>query len=73
MVLLEEILRLPSVWYKGAAEVALVMCSSASVERVFSQLNCMFDKHQQQALNDYKEASIKIRYNENYRDKKQYA
>ena len=32
-------------WYKVAAEVALVMCSSASVERVFSQLNCMFDKH----------------------------
>jgi hypothetical protein len=26
-----------------AAEVALVMCSSASVERVFSLPNCMFD------------------------------
>lgn len=32
----------------------------------------MFDEHQQQALNDYKEASIKIRYNENFRAKKQY-
>jgi hAT family C-terminal dimerisation region len=58
-------------WYRVAAEVALVMCSSASVERVFSLLNCMFDEHQQSALNDYKEASIKIRYNENYRDRKQ--
>jgi hypothetical protein len=34
-------------WHKVAAEVALVMCSSASVERVFSLLNCMFDDHQQ--------------------------
>ena len=59
-------------WYKVAAEVALVMCSSASVERVFSLLNCMFDEHQQQALNDYKETSIKIRYKENCRDRKQY-
>jgi hAT family C-terminal dimerisation region len=59
-------------WYKVAAEVALVMCSSASVERVFSLLNCMFDEHQHQALNDYKEASIKIMYNENYRQGKQY-
>ena len=35
-------------------------------------LNRMFDEHQQQALNDYKEASVKIQYNENYRDRKQY-
>lgn len=59
-------------WYTIAAEVALVMCSSASVERVFSLLNCTFDSHQHQALNDYKEASIRIRYNENNRDRKQY-
>jgi hypothetical protein len=58
-------------WYKVAAEVALIMCSSASVERVFSLPNCMFDEHQHQVLNDYKEASIKIRYNENYRQRKQ--
>jgi hypothetical protein len=58
-------------WYKIAAEVALVMCSSASVERIFSLLNCTFDEHQHQALNDYKEASIRIRYNENYLDRKQ--
>lgn len=60
------------VWYKVASEVALVMCSSASVERVFSLLNCLFDDHQHRALNDYKEGSVRIRYNENYRDRKQY-
>ena len=38
-------LRLPK-WYKVAAEAALVMCSSASVERVFSLLNCLFDDQQ---------------------------
>ena len=38
----------------------------------FSLLNCTFDDHQHQALNDYKEASIRIRYNENFRDRKQY-
>ena len=59
-------------WYKVAAEVALVMCSSASVERVFSLLNCLFDDHQHQCLNDYKEASVMIRYNENFRSRKQY-
>ena len=59
-------------WYKVAAEVALVMCSSAAVERIFSLLNCTFDDHQHQALNDYKKASIRIRYNENFRDRKQY-
>ena len=58
-------------WYKVAAEVALVMCSIASVERVFSLLNCLFDDHQHQCLNDYKEVSVMIRYNENYRSRKQ--
>ena len=61
-------LRLPK-WYKVAAEAALVMCSSASVERVFSLLNCLFDDQQHQCLNDYKEASVMIRYNENYRNR----
>lgn len=59
-------------WYKVAAEVALVMCSSASVGRVFSLLHCLFDDHQHQCLNDYKEASVMIRYNENFRSRKQY-
>ena len=56
-------------WYKVAAEVALIMVSSAAVERVFSLLTCMFDKQQQRALNDYKEASVRIRYNDNFRNK----
>lgn len=60
-------LELP-VWYKVAAEVALIMVSSAGVERVFSLLN-RFDDQQQGALNDYKEASVRIRYNENFRNK----
>jgi hypothetical protein len=60
-------LELP-VWYKVAAEVALIMVSSAGVERVFSMLN-NFSKQQQNALNDYKEASVRIRYNENFRNK----
>lgn len=64
-------IRLP-IWYKVAEEAALVMCSSASVERVFSLLNCLFDDQQQKCLNDYKEASVMIRYNENYRERKQY-
>lgn len=64
-------IRLP-LWYKVAAEVALVMCSSAAVERVFSLLNCLFTDQQRKCLNDYKETSITIRYNENFREKKQY-
>jgi hypothetical protein len=59
-------------WYKVAADVALVMTSSASVERVFSLMNSRFTDQQQRALNDYKEASVRITYNENYRDKVQY-
>jgi hypothetical protein len=55
------------VWYKVAEEVVLVMVSSASVERVFSLLNSTFDDQQQSALHDYKEASVRLRYNENWR------
>lgn len=54
-------------WYKVAEEVALVMVSSASIERVFSLLNCMVDDQQESALKDYKEASVRLRYNENFR------
>jgi hypothetical protein len=53
------------IWYKVAEEVVLVMVSSASVERVFSLLNHSFDDHQQSALQDYKEATVRLRYNEN--------
>ena len=51
-------------WYKVVAEVALVMTSSDSVERDFSLLNSRFTDKQRRALNDYKEASLIIRYNE---------
>jgi len=57
------------IWYKVAEEVVLVMVSSASVERVFSLLNHSFDDHQQNSLQDYKEASVRLRYNENWRTK----
>lgn len=53
--------------YKEAEEVVLVMVSSASVERVFSPLNNSFDDHQQSSLQDYKEATLRLRYNENWR------
>ncbi len=57
-------------WYTVDAEVVFIMVSSAAVERVFSLLTFMFDDQQQRALNDYKEASVRIRYNENFRCKK---
>ena len=59
-------------WYRVAAEVALVMSSSASVERVFSLLNSRFTDQQQRCLKDYKEGSIRITYNEIFRDRLQY-
>jgi hAT family C-terminal dimerisation region len=59
-------------WYKVAADVALVMSSSAAVERVFSLLNTRFTAQQTRCLHDYKEASIMITYNERYRAKIQY-
>ena len=59
--------------YKLAEEAALVMCSSAAVERVFSLLNNSFNDSKQNSLNDYKESSVMIRYDENFREKQQYA
>jgi hypothetical protein len=59
-------------WYKVAADVALVMTSSACVERVFSLLNNRFSDQQQRALQDYKECTVRIVYNETFRDKIQY-
>jgi hypothetical protein len=61
-------LSLPA-WYKLAEEIVLVMVSSASVERIFSLLNNSFDNQQQNSLNDYKEATVRLRYNENWRRK----
>ena len=45
--------------YKVAEEVVLVMVSNASVERVFSLLNHSFDDHQQSAMQDYKEVTVR--------------
>lgn len=61
-------LRLP-VWYKLACNVALIMTSSASVERLFSLYEGRFGDQQQGALEDYKEAGIMLRYNELQRAK----
>jgi len=61
-------LRLP-VWYKLACNVALIMTSSASVERLFSLYDGRFGDQQQGALEDYRESSIMLHYNELQRAK----
>lgn len=61
-------LRLP-VWYALACNIALIMTSSASVERLFSLYEGRFSDQQQGALEDYKEASIMLHYNELQRAK----
>ena len=61
-------LRLP-VWYKLACNIALIMTSSASVERLFSLYGGRFGDQKQSALEDYKESSIMLHYNELQRAK----
>ena len=58
--------------YQSAVQVALVMTSSASVERVFSLLNTRFTDQQQKAIKDYKEGSVRITYNDSFRELIQY-
>jgi hypothetical protein len=58
----ENQLQLP-IWYALARNVALIMTSSASVERLFSLYEGRFSEQQQGALQDYKEASIMLHYN----------
>ena len=53
---------LPS-WSSAAAKVLLVQPSSAAAERVFSLLQQAFQHQQDQALEDYVEASIMVQYN----------
>ena len=53
---------LPS-WSSAAAEVLLIQPSSAAAERVFSLLQQAFQYQQDQALEDYVEASIMVQYN----------
>ena len=54
-------LRLP-VWYKVSSEGALVVVSSASVERLFSTVNPV--RYQ---IPDYQTAAVLLRYNSNSR------
>jgi hypothetical protein len=53
----------------GASEAALVMPSSGTAERVFSLLTQCFSDKQSTALEDFKETSVILRYNMNFREK----
>jgi hypothetical protein len=55
------------VWYPAACTIALVMSSSACVERIFALYESMFTDEQENALQDYKSAAIMIRFNTNQR------
>ena len=59
-------LQLP-LWYATAAEVAIVLTSSAAVERVFSLYAAFFGDSDRGCLADRREASVKLRHNENKR------
>lgn len=64
----EHILILPA-WFQAAEEIALIMPSSACVERIFSLYDAMFGDNQQGALEDLRECSVMTRFNENQRAK----
>jgi len=55
--------KLPS-WSGAAKKFLPLPPSSASAERVFSLMNQSFSDSQQQALNDYLEASLMLQYNQ---------
>eukprot|EP01032_Pedospumella_encystans_P022767 gene22767-25791_t len=61
-------LKLP-LWFAVARSVALIMTSSASCERIFSLYSGRFGDLQRAALEDYKEASIMLHYNDLQRRK----
>jgi len=50
-------------------EMALFVPSSAVAERVFSMYKHLFNETQANALEDVRELSIKLRFNENQRSK----
>lgn len=50
-------------WCKAAQIVFAISPNSASCERVFSLLNCMFDDNQANSLADYLQAALMMRYN----------
>ena len=54
--------RLPN-WAQAVRKVLLVQPSPASAERVFSLLNAAFGERQKNALADYLECSVMLRYN----------
>ena len=58
-------------WYEAAAEVALIMTSSASVERLFSLYTSLFTDEQANALEDYRETALMLRFNLRQREKEQ--
>jgi hypothetical protein len=60
--------RLPQ-WRLVLQVAALFQPSSAAAERVFSMAAWMFGDDQDAALQDYKEASLMLRYNEIWRNK----
>jgi predicted nucleic acid-binding Zn ribbon protein len=51
-------------WYGGAVEVALIMPSSACVERVFSVYSALFTDTNASTLEDRRECTVMMRYNE---------
>ena len=54
-------------WYKVASEGALVVVSSASVDRLFSILAPQIHDCLSRALSDYQIAAVLLRYNTNSR------
>ena len=61
-----NMLLLPN-WYAFAAVAALVRPSSCSCERLFAAYTSGFGDDQQSSLEDYKEASTMLSYNQNCR------
>ena len=56
-------------WSRLAFIVALFQPSSAAAERVFSMMEARFDDTQSNALEDYRAASVMLRYNELQRER----
>lgn len=54
-------------WYQVFTQCVLLHPNSAAAERVFSLYRWMFSEQQEGALEDYKEASLMMRYNALYR------
>ena len=60
-------IQLPA-WFEAARIVALVFVSSASVERIFSLYDSLFGSHLELALEDRREASVMLHFNQKQRD-----